>query len=182
METTDVVSYKELNNAVRAFLKRPYSEKTRTALLRQITSHPLSGGKKFQKLATQVRRHPEGPYKVLRGLPSTHYFDMAKDVASIESRFKEAEARRALRIVRERMLADERYEHLVKRLEYAIAVRAGRRPRTAREREQSRKTAGLREVLPRGLGPTNFQRMNKQVPDPPKGQRRKPVNGGLPNV
>lgn len=182
METTDVVSYKELNDAVRAFLKRPYSERARAALLRQITSHPLSGGKKFQNLATQVRRHPEGPYKALRGLPTSHYFDMAKDVTSIETRFREAEARRALRTVRERMLADDRYEHLAKRLEYAIAVNAKRRPRTAREREQRRKTMGLQEVLPRGLGPTNFQRMNKQVPDPPKGRWRKPVNGGLPNV
>ena len=182
METTDVVSYKELNSAVRAFLKRPYSEKMQTMLLRRIMSHPLSDGRKFQNLAIQVRRHPEEPYKALRGLPTSHHFDMVKDVASIESRFKEAEARRALRTVRERMLADERYEHLAKRLEYAITVNAKRRPRTAREREQRRKTEGLQEVLPWGLGPTNFQRMNKQVPDLPKGRWRKPVNGGLPNV
>ena len=45
METTDVVSYKELNSAVRAFLKRPYSEKMQTMLLRRIMSHPLSDGR-----------------------------------------------------------------------------------------------------------------------------------------
>lgn len=181
MDSSDAASFQELDAAVLAFLERPFDEQEGTALLHQITSHPFSNQKKFRKLVREVRQHPHGPYKTLSKLPTTHYFDMTSHVNAIERRYNESVAKHALRSVRERIFADDRYSHLAKRLEYAIAAHA-ERPKTARQREQERKTAGLHEVLPRGIGPTNFQRINKNVPDPPNWKQRPPVSGGLPNV
>lgn len=151
------------------------NERAAIILINILTSQRGSSQEPYRTLIKRVKRHSQRIHPALRGLPTSHYFSMTKSVSSIEHRFNEKDAQEILTIIKERIPADARYEHLALRVEYAIAANKQKtsvRKKTARQLEKERQSAGWREFAPRGLGTESTQRLTG-------GWRT--VSGGLPN-